>query len=77
MATPEWVQTTLRYIGKTLAAAFAAATAALGSTIAVLVQIGEGAAFSDVQLVAWLTIIATGLAAFGGVLGLNARQNSS
>ena len=76
MATPGWVQTTLQYIGKTLAAGFAAATAALGSTIAVLVQIGEGAAFSDIELVAWLTIIATGLAAFGGVLGINTKQSN-
>jgi hypothetical protein len=77
---PAWVQTLLTYIGKGLAALFAAASVALGATIAVLVQIntdGEGAAFSDIELVAWLTIIAAGLAAFGGVLGINARQNGS
>ena len=72
-----WQSTILGYIGKALAASFAAATVALGSTIAVLVQIGEGAAFSDIELVAWLTIIAAGLAAFGGVLGINAKQNGS
>ncbi len=70
-----WKTTVLTYIGKTLAAVFAAATAALGSTIAVLVQIGEGAAFSDIELVAGLTIAATGLAAFGGVLGINTKRN--
>ncbi len=72
-----WKTTVLSYIGKTLAAGFAAATVALGSTIAVLVQIGEGAAFSDIELVAWLTILAAGLAAFGGVLGINAKQNGT
>ncbi len=72
-----WVQTVLKWVGKTLSAAYAAATVAIGSTIAVLVQIGEGAAFSDIELVAWLTIILAGLGAFGGVLGINARQNSS
>ena len=70
-----WKTTVLGYIAKTLSGLFAAATVALGATIAVLVQIGEGAAFSDIQLVAWLTIIAAGLAAFGGVLGINARQS--
>ncbi len=72
-----WKTTVLAYLGKTLAAVFAAGSVALGSTIAVLVQIGEGAAFSDVELVAWLTIIAAGLGAFGGVLGINRSQASS
>ena len=71
-----WKTTVLGYIGKSLSALFAAATVALGATIAVLVQIGDGAAFSDVELVAWLTIIAAGLGAFGGVLGINTRQSS-
>ncbi len=71
-----WKTTVLTYIGKTLSGLYAAATVALGATIAVLVQIGEGAAFSDVALVSWLTIIAAGLAAFGGVLGINARQGT-
>ena len=71
-----WVQPVLKWVAKALSAVFAAASVALGATIAVLVQIGEGAAFSDVELVAWLTIIAAGLGAFGGVLGINARQNS-
>lgn len=70
-----WKTTLLDYIGKTLAAVFAGVSAALGSTIAVLVQIGEGAAFADIELVAGLTITATGLAAFGGVLGITTRQN--
>ena len=77
MATPAWVQTVLAYIGKTLAGAFAAATAVIGALIAVLTQIGEGAAFSDIELVSWLAIIGTGLAAFGGVLGINAKRNGS
>ena len=72
-----WKTTVLAYIGKTLTAVFAAATAAIGSLIAVLTQIGEGAAFSDIELVAWLAVIGTGLAAFGGVLGITTRQNSS
>ncbi len=71
-----WKTTVLTYIGKSLSALFAAATVALGATIAVLVQIGEGASFSEVELVAWLTIIAAGLGAFGGVLGINTRQSS-
>ena len=71
-----WKTTVLGYIGKTLAGLFAAATAIIGSLIAVLTQIGEGAAFSDIELVAWLAVILTGLAAFGGVLGINARQSS-
>ncbi len=71
-----WKTTVLGYIGKTLAGVFAAATAVIGSLIAVLTQIGEGAAFSDIELVAWLAVILTGLAAFGGVLGINARQSS-
>ncbi len=70
-----WKTTVLEYIGKTLTAAFAAATAVIGALVTALVQIGEGAAFSDVELVAWLTIIATGLAAFGGVLGITAKRN--
>ena len=76
MATPGWVATLLTYIGKALSALFAGITAAIGSTIAVLAQIGEGAAFSDIELIAGLTILATGLAAFGTVLGINARQNN-
>ncbi len=72
-----WKSTVLDYIGKTLAAGFAAATAVIGSLIAVLTQIGEGAAFSDIELVAWLAVIATGLAAFGGVLGINAKRNGA
>ncbi len=71
-----WKTTVLGYVGKTLAGVFAAATAVIGSLIAVLTQIGEGAAFSDIELVAWLAVILTGLAAFGGVLGINARQSS-
>ena len=71
-----WKTTVLGYIGKTLSGLYAAATVAIGSTIAVLVQIGEGAAFSDIELVAWLTILLAGLGAFGGVLGINARQSS-
>ncbi len=70
-----WKTTVLGYVGKTLAGVFAAATAVIGSLIAVLTQIGEGAAFSDIELVAWLAVILTGLAAFGGVLGINARQS--
>ncbi len=70
-----WKTTVLAYIGKTLSGLYAAATVAIGSTIAVLVQIGEGAAFSDIELVAWLTILLAGLGAFGGVLGINARQS--
>ena len=77
MTTPGWAQTVIRYIGKTLAAGFAAASAALGSIIAVLVQIGEGAAFSDIELVAWLVAGLAALTAFGAVLGINARQNSN
>ena len=71
-----WKTTVLGYVGKGLSALFAAASVALGATIAVLVQIGDGAAFSDVELVAWLTIIAAGLGAFGGVLGINSRQSN-
>ena len=69
-----WKTTVLEYIGKTLTALFAAATAAVGGLITALVQIGEGASFSEIETVAWLTILATGLAAFGGVLGITARQ---
>ena len=58
---PVWATTLIGYIGKGLAALFAGATAALGSVIAVLVQ---------------LTALATGLAAFGVVLGINARQSN-
>lgn len=72
-----WKTTILNYIGKTLTAVFAAATAVIGTLVTALVQIGEGAMFSEIELVAWLTIIGTGLAAFGGVLGITARQNSS
>ncbi len=72
-----WKTTVLSYIGKTLAAGFAAATAVIGSLIAVLTQIGEGAAFSDIELVSWLAIIGTALAAFGGVLGINAKRNGA
>jgi hypothetical protein len=71
-----WKTTVLNYIGKTLAGLFAAGSVALGATIAVLVQIGEGAAFGDIELVAWLTIIAAGVAAFGGVLGINRSQSN-
>ncbi len=71
-----WKTTVLSYIGKGLSAIFAAATAVIGSLIAVLTQIGEGAAFSDIELVSWLAVIGTGLAAFGVVLGINARQSS-
>ena len=74
---PGWIQTILVYTGKTLAAGFAAATAVIGSLIAVLTQIGEGAAFSDIELVSWLAIIGTALAAFGGVLGINAKRNGA
>jgi hypothetical protein len=70
-----WKTTVLGYIGKTLTAAFAAATAAIGGAITALVQIGEGASFSEIETVAWLTILATGLAAFGGVLGITAKQS--
>jgi hypothetical protein len=70
-----WKTTVLTYIGKTLSGLFAAAVAVIGGLIAVLTQIGEGAAFSDVELVSWLAVILTGLAAFGGVLGINARQS--
>jgi hypothetical protein len=73
---PPWATTLIGYIGKGLSALFAGATAALGSIIAVLIQIGEGAAFSDIELVAWLASLATGLAAFGVVLGINARQSN-
>ena len=71
-----WKTTVLAYVGKTLSGLFAAAVAAIGGLIAVLVQIGEGASFSEVELVAWLTITLTGLTAFGAVLGINARQSS-
>ncbi len=71
-----WKTTVLEYIGKGLAALFAGGTAAIGSTIAVLAQIGEGAAFSDIELIAGLSILATGLADFGTGLGSNARQSS-
>lgn len=76
MATPTWVQTILGWVGKTLAALFAAATAVIGALVTALVQIGEGAAFSDVELVAWLAIAGTGLAAFGGVLGLTNNKSN-
>jgi hypothetical protein len=68
-------QTIIGYIGKALAGLFAGAVAGLGSIIAVLVQIGEGAAFSDIELVAWLVAILASLTAFGAVLGINAKQN--
>ncbi len=71
-----WKTTVLTYIGKGLSALFAGFTAGLGSIIAVLGQIGEGAAFSDIELFAWLAALATSLAAFGVVLGINARQSS-
>ena len=74
---PGWATTILAYIGKALAGLFAGATAALGSIIAVLVQIGEGAAFSDIELVAWLVAALAGLTAFGAVLGINAKRNGS
>ena len=77
MATPLWVQTVIGWAGKALAGLFAAATVAIGATIAVMVQIGEGAKFSDIETVAWLTIIAAGLGAFGGVLGINANGKSN
>ena len=70
-----WKTTVLGYIGKTLSGLFAAAVAVIGGLIAVLTQIGEGAAFSDIELVAWLAVILTGLGSFGGVLGINARQS--
>ena len=72
---PAWAITILAYIGKGLAGLFAGAVAGLGSIIAVLVQIGEGAAFSDVELVAWLVAGLAALTAFGTVLGINAKQN--
>ncbi len=74
---PGWAITILAYIGKGLSALFAGVTGALGSIIAVLAQIGDGAAFSDIELVAWLTALATGLTAFGVVLGINAKRNGS
>ena len=74
---PAWATTILGYIGKALAALFAGASATLGSIIAVLVQIGDGAAFSDIELVAWLVAILAGATAFGAVLGINAKRNGS
>ena len=71
-----WTQTVIGYIGKALSAIFAGAVAGLGSIIAVLVQIGDGAAFSDIELVAWLVAILAGLTAFGAVLGINAKQGN-
>ena len=50
-------------------AAFAAVVAFIGSTTSALVQIGDGAAFGDVETVAWLVIGGATLTAFGGVLG--------
>jgi hypothetical protein len=73
---PGWATTILAYIGKALSALFAGAVAGLGSIIAVLVQIGEGAAFADIELVAWLVAGLAALTAFGAVLGINARQNN-
>jgi hypothetical protein len=73
---PGWAVTILAYIGKALSALFAGAVAGLGSIIAVLVQIGEGAAFADIELVAWLVAGLAALTAFGAVLGINARQNN-
>ena len=73
---PGWATTLLGYIGKGLAALFAGAVAGLGSIIAVLVQIGDGAAFSDIELVAWLVAGLAGLTAFGAVLGINAKQSA-
>ena len=73
---PAWATTLIGYIGKGLSALFAGFTAGLGSIIAVLGQIGEGAAFSDIELFAWLAALATALAAFGVVLGINARQST-
>ena len=58
---------TFQYLVKAL---FAALTAFLGSLGAALVQIGEGAQFSEVETVAWVLILGATLAAFGGVLGL-------
>lgn len=73
---PAWGTTLIGYVGKGLSAIFAGAVASLGSIIAVLVQIGDGAAFSDIELVAWLIAGLTGLTAFGTVLGINAKQAS-
>ena len=73
---PAWATTLIGYIGKALSAIFAGVTAGLGSIIAVLVQIGEGAAFSDIELVAWLVAGLAGLTAFGAVLGINAKQGN-
>jgi len=57
-------------------AVFAGLTVLISSTTAVLVQIGEGAAFSDVEIVGWLIIFGATLAAVGGVLGLQAAPAS-
>lgn len=57
----------MQYFAK---AVYAAVVAGIGATIATLVQIGEGAQFSEVETVAWLVIILATLTAGGGVLGL-------
>ncbi len=50
-------------------ATYAAAVAFIGSAGAALGQIGDGAAFGQIETVAWLLIAGSTLAAFGGVLG--------
>ena len=76
MATPSWVQTVIGWVGKALAGLFAAATVVVSGLATALVQIGEGAAFSDIQAASWLIVAGAGLAAFGGVFGLTNGKSS-
>ena len=64
------------WIGKALAGLFAAATVVISGLTTALVQIGKGAAFSDIDTVSWVVITGAGLAAFGGVLGLTNGKSS-
>lgn len=57
-------------------AVFAGMMALIGSVGAVLAQIGEGAAFSDIETLGWVLILGSTVGAIGGILGLQSAPAS-
>ena len=65
----------LAILSKAGTAIFVGGVALIGSLITALAQIGEGAAFSEINTLAWLSAALAGLLGFGGVLGITSRQS--